>query len=145
VGSAAAAHSQANAIAAEDQYGTPHHVNLGMELKKLVLQAQTLWIHDVIAIHASEKLARSQADGFIQSGSEATILGMLDEPDARIAKPAHGFGGTVGRAVIDDDEFPIGKLLGEHGLDGVRHRGAGVPEGHSNADDRHGGECSALQ
>ena len=74
VGSAGAAHSQADAIAAENQYGATHQVDVAVQLEKFVLQAQALRIHDVIAIHASEKLARAQADGFIQARSEAAIL-----------------------------------------------------------------------
>ncbi len=123
MGSAGAAHSQTNTIAAENQYGATHQVDVAVQLKKFVLQTQALGIHDVIAIHASEKLSRAQTDGFIQASSETAIFSMLDEPDARIGKPAYDFSGTVGGAVVDDDQFPSGKLLGKYGLNRSRHGG----------------------
>ena len=54
----------------------------------------------------------------IPGGRHASI-GLLDQPNARIANAANDLCSTVGRSVIDHDQRPVAMRLGLHRYDGI--------------------------
>ena len=59
-----------------------------------------------------------------------------DYPDAIVPVAAREVGGSVGRAVVDDDQFPGLEGLREDALDRLADEGRVVVGGHDRGNDR---------
>jgi len=79
-----------------------------------------------------------RGDAGIAGGRGAAIDRMANQPQAWIAKCQDRFGAIIGGAVIDQDQFPIGKILTLHAGDGPRQGVRAVIEGNDNRNDRRG-------
>jgi hypothetical protein len=94
----------------------------------------------VVRRQVGDERGRGRGQAVVEGHPEAAVAGPAQQPDARV--PEHGRdrrGGVVGRAVVDDDELPVGQRLGPeapHSAAKERRLGVGRHEhGHAR---RHG-------
>ena len=76
------------------------------------LPFKTFGIGDIVAIHARDVTSPGKRDALVEAGSEAERRLASEEPNSRIAGRGDNMRRVVARAVVENDEFPVGKGLG---------------------------------
>jgi hypothetical protein len=91
-----AANSEWHAVAAEDHDCATDKIDIRVLLKEFALQAETLRVHDVVAIHPSEKPAGAEMNRLVQPGGQTAVIGVDDQSNARVGELSYDIGGIVG-------------------------------------------------
>ena len=98
------------------------------------LRREPFRVHQVVAIHASQVDAAGQGGDLIQAGAQAEGAAVADQADAFVFYGSCDGGAPIRGTIVDQDEFPIGVGLGEHGADRLRQRGRAVQKRNADAD-----------
>ncbi len=108
-----------------------------MGLKICDLALEPLGNAEVVGVHAGQVSPACLRDAFIGRADDPGVRPPC-QADARMACRIELKDGTrsVGRAVVDDDEFEVGEGLCQNAFDGGRHIGPRVVDRHDDGDER---------
>ena len=98
----------------------------------------------IVGIDEREQLAAGMANPGISRAGEAAVLGMVDYADARVTKPPSDANAAVGRPVVDDQQFEIGKALLDHRANGFTDEALDIKNGHDDTNLGHGKNLHQL-
>lgn len=92
--------------------------------------------HAVVVRGPGEVFAASFAKSSVQRTREFEVVLVVDDADTTIGIgiPLHYLQRVVRRAVVDDDEFPVGKGLADNTLDGLCQETCAVIAGEDDGD-----------
>ena len=125
--------------AAEKPAVAGHDVDFRLPREDGQLLGEVGRLPDVVAVENGDEVAAADGERHVARRRNSAVR-LLQQPDARIAggQAPHGLVGRVGRAVVDDQQLPVGNGLR---LDGINRRadvGRDVVRRHDYADCCHG-------
>ena len=105
----------------------PHGGPTRMLQKRRALLLQAATLHQIVGVQASHQLTPTRPEAGVQSRHNAAML-YSQYPKPRVArrKLPGNLRGRVGRAVVDDQAFPIALALSLHAAQRRSQRGSGV-------------------
>ena len=114
-----------------------HHADFGPVAEERELLFELGRLPGVVGVEERDELAAAQTDAEVLRPRLAELVG-ADVADATVGEERpHRVGRVVGRAVVDDDEFPVRERLREHRLDRDRQEPGVVLRGHDDGDEGH--------
>jgi hypothetical protein len=78
--------------------------------KQTMLFLESPRMRNVVSVHARNQWPASNLSRGIRGCRDATMRA-LDKPQSRVANAADDTDGLIGRTVIDDNQFEVGKRL----------------------------------
>ncbi len=125
-------------VGVDHEHVAEHHAELGALGQHLHLASGLLGQPDIVGVEQADEVARGFGKGAV-GGRGGAAIGLADEADApRVTRRqiSDDRGGTVLRAVVDDDDLePVGRiLLLERALDRAAHVLLVVVGAHQDAD-----------
>ena len=108
--------------------------NIGMRFHEGDLGRQSLREGNVVRIHAGDILASCQIQPTVERGDKPQILSVGFYPNTRVVERFRDFKTSVGRAVIDYQQFEIFKILIQDAEYGGSEIGSAIEDGHQYGD-----------
>ena len=112
---------------------------VGVHARVLRVAAEPLHGHvqvlgkvDVVGVEKRQELARRRVERRVARSRLAAVI-LPNHPDARVADAVCDRARSVGRAVIDDDQFPIGEGLRDEAVDRAPDKTFRIERGHHDA------------
>jgi hypothetical protein len=87
---------------------------------------------------SGDEHASREREASIQAARQPDVRGVARYADAWVSNRAEHRGGTVGRAVIDDEKLEIAERLAEHGVDGLAEMPLAIEDRHQHRHPRRG-------
>ena len=109
-------------------------IDVGVLIEKFKLESKSRGSRKVIRIHPRDVFGLTKSQSMVKRSNEPQIRRQFVQVNSRVIKTAYGFTGSVGRSVVDNDEFPTRKVLIEDALDRLGDERLGIVDGHKNTD-----------
>ena len=89
----------------------PQEVKLRILAQTGDLPGQAFRKTDVIGIHPGDKLTFAESDRLVEAGRKSGGTGFPNEANALVTEILDDGAALIGRAIVDDDQFPIAQGL----------------------------------
>jgi hypothetical protein len=107
---------EALAVSINQIDGSAEHGNFWMGFQKGYLSFKALRMRDIIGVHPRDVAAAREAKPAVERGDQAKVAGIAFQAQARINNILQYAQRSVGRAIVDHQEFKVGVSLRENAL-----------------------------
>ena len=128
--------SDRRSVAAKNEHGSAHEVDLGMFTEVAELSFESLGICDIIPVHARDKPASRLTQSLIEPRRETKPAVIGDHSNAVVMERRDRGECAVGASVVEDNQLKIAHRLVENGLYRGRDRRLDVTDHEKDRDQR---------
>ncbi len=114
-----------------------NQIQFSIPFQGFYLPGKALRIGHVILIHARKIPSAGQIDRFIESRRKPFVFAIPQNPYPMITNVRNVLKRVIGRTIIDDQQFPIGKRLPDNRKHGKPEIASRIKYRHGHGNQRH--------